>query len=200
MSETDAGLPLILASGSPRRKELLRLLQVPFVTEPSFADERAEGDGRRRVTLLARRKCEEVSARHPGRFVLAADTLVCVDGEVMGKPRDEAEAAGMLARLSGRTHEVHTGLCLRCPDGRLLLDADTTTVRFVPLDAELIRRYVLTGEPMDKAGAYAIQGAAGAFVDRIEGSPTNVIGLPLGLLKSFFDEAGIRIFHSASRH
>ncbi len=186
--------PVILASQSPRRRELLSLYGIPFVVEPSQADEgNAVGTGDQRVLTLARLKMREVAEHHPGRMVLAADTLVCVDDEIMGKPKNEADAVRMLRLLSGRTHEVHTGVCLCCEDGRELCDVETTHVHFMPMTDENIRRYVATGEPMDKAGAYAIQGAAGVFVSRIEGSPSNVIGLPLGLLTRFFREAGVEI-------
>lgn len=186
--------PIILASQSPRRRELLALYGIPFEVAPSMADEEhAFGTGAQRVCELARRKGAEVAERHPGRMVLSADTLVCVDDEIMGKPKDEADAERMLRLLSGRAHEVHTGLCLICPDGRELLGVDTTRVHFTFLTDEMIRRYIATGEPMDKAGAYAIQGVAGVFVSRIEGSPSNVIGLPLGLLTRFFTEAGVDI-------
>ncbi|MEG2605143.1 MAG: Maf family protein [Clostridia bacterium] len=189
----DEWLPLVLASASPRRRELLSLYGIPFEVIPSQADECAQGEGRERVLTIARQKCDEVAARYPSRLVLAADTLVCVNGEIMGKPKDAEDAARMLALLSGRTHEVHTGLCIRCPDGRLLWDADTTRVQFLPLDQKTIRRYVATGEPMDKAGAYAIQGVAGVFVSAIEGSPSNVVGLPLGLLTRFLGELGLEL-------
>lgn len=184
--------PIILASQSPRRRELLSLYGVPFEVDPSQADEdHVAGTGAERVKVLAQLKCREVVQRRPGRMVLAADTLVCVDGEVLGKPANEDDAALMLRLLSGRHHEVHTGVCLHLPDGRELLDVDTTQVHFMPLDDEHIRRYIATGEPMDKAGAYGIQGMAGVFIDSITGSSSNVIGLPLGLLTRFFTEAGV---------
>ena len=187
--------PIILASQSPRRRELLSLYGIPFVVDPSQADEdHVEGTGAERVKTLAKVKCGEVAARYPGRMVLAADTLVCVDGDILGKPKDEADAARMLRLLSGRAHEVHTGLCLRLADGRELLGVDTAKVHFMALSEENIRRYIATGEPMDKAGAYAIQGMAGVFISHIEGSPTNVIGLPLGLLTQFFTEASVDFF------
>lgn len=186
--------PIILASASPRRQELLSLYGIPFEIEPSFADEEATGPGLMQVKTLASRKCMDVAARHPSRYILAADTLVCVNGEVMGKPKDEADATHMLRALSGRGHEVYTGICLRCPDGRTLLDAETTKVHFLTLSEAMISAYVATGEPMDKAGAYAIQGKAGIFISHIEGSPSNVIGLPLGLLTQFFEQVGIAVF------
>lgn len=190
--------PIILASQSPRRRELLSLYGIPFVVEPSQADEEhVSGAGAERVRALSRLKMREVAARHPGRVVLAADTLVCVDDEIMGKPKDEADAIRMLRLLSGRAHEVHTGVCLCCADGRELCGIETTRVCFMPMTDEDIRRYVATGEPMDKAGAYAIQGAAGIFISHIEGSPSNVIGLPLALLTRFFREAGVEVLAKA---
>lgn len=189
--------PIILASQSPRRRELLGLYGIPFVVDPSQADEEhVQGTGAQRVQKLAQLKCAEVAARHPGRMVLAADTLVCVDDEILGKPKDEQDASRMLHLLSGRAHEVHTGVCLRLPDGRQLCGVETTRVFFLPLSEQSIRRYIATGEPMDKAGAYGIQGRAGIFVSHIEGSPSNVIGLPLGLLTRFLTQAGVDFFET----
>lgn len=190
----DKEFRLILASGSPRRRELLGLYGVPFEVVPAVAEERASGTGLQRAQMLARQKCDEVYAAHPDCYVLAADTLVCLNGAVMGKPHDEADAIRMLSRLSGQTHQVCTGVCLRSPDGRELCEVDTTDVTFLTMSDESIRRYVATGEPMDKAGAYAIQGGAGIFVSRISGSPTNVVGLPLGLVTRFFEQVGIPVF------
>ena len=190
--------PLILASQSPRRRELLALYGVPFEVEPSLADEsQVTGAGAERVRQLAQAKCDEVVRRHPGRAVLAADTLVCVDNDVLGKPKDARDAARMLHKLSGRSHQVYTGVCLRLQDGRELCGVEETQVTFMPLTDEIINRYVATGEPADKAGAYAIQGAAGVLITAIEGSPSNVIGLPLGLLTRMFLEAGIDFFPQA---
>lgn len=187
--------PIILASQSPRRRELLALYGLPFVVDPSQTDEdNVTGTGPERVQKLAQAKCEEVASRHPGQMVLAADTLVCVDDEILGKPRDREDAVRMLRLLSGRAHQVHTGVCLQLPDGRLLTGVDSADVHMMSLSDEMIRRYVATGEPDDKAGAYAIQGMAGVFISHIEGSPSNVIGLPLGLLTRFFQEAGVDFF------
>ena len=186
--------PIILASQSPRRRELLSFYGVDFLVDPALADEEhVEGTGAERVKKLAQAKCAEVAARHPGRFVLAADTLVCVEDEVLGKPKDEQDAHRMLRLLSGRAHEVHTGVCLRMPDGRELCGVDTTQVHFMEMTDEMIDRYIATKEPMDKAGAYGIQSTAGIFISHIEGSASNVIGLPLGLVTEFFTEAGIEI-------
>ena len=187
--------PIILASQSPRRRELLSLYGLPFVVDPSQADEEhVTGTGAQRVQALALAKCEEVAQRHPGRMVLAADTLVCVDSHILGKPKDRQDAEAMLRLLSGRAHQVHTGMCLQLPDGRRMLGVDTAQVHFMELTDDMIRRYVATGEPLDKAGAYAIQGMAGVFITHIEGSPSNVIGLPLGLLTQFLTEAGVELF------
>ena len=186
--------PMVLASASPRRQELLGFYGIPFQVVPSGADENASGTGREQVQLLARRKCEDVAQRCPGRLVLAADTLVCVQDQVLGKPQDEADALRMLRLLSGREHQVHTGVCLICPDGRMLEEVATTKVTFLSVDDELLSRYIATGEPMDKAGAYAIQGRAGAFIKSIEGSPTNVIGLPLEVLTELFTRLELPLF------
>ena len=186
--------PIILASQSPRRRELLSLYGIPFVVDPSQADEdHVTGTGAERVKALAKVKCDEVAQRYPGRMVLAADTLVCVEDEILGKPKDEQDAHRMLRLLSGRAHEVHTGVCLRMPDGRELCGVDTTQVHFMEMTDEMIDRYIATKEPMDKAGAYGIQSTAGIFISHIEGSASNVIGLPLGLVTDFFTEAGIEI-------
>ena len=186
--------PVILASASPRRQELLGYYGIPFEVVPSGAEEDATGSGEEQVRQLARRKCEDVAARYPDRLVLAADTLVCADDAVLGKPADEEDALRMLKLLSGREHQVHTGVCLRCPDGQYIERVATTKVTFLPVGEELLRRYIATGEPMDKAGAYAIQGRAGAFIASIEGSPTNVIGLPLEVLTEVFQQLELPLF------
>ena len=191
MEVTQKDARLILASGSPRRRELLALLEIPFTVEPSRAEENATGTGKERVAALARLKCEEVVRRIPTLPILAADTLVCAGDEVLGKPVDEQDARRMLRRLSGVWHEVHTGVCLHMPDGRWLERVETTRVKFCALDDGQIARYVQTGEPMDKAGAYAIQERAGAFVQQIDGSPSNVIGLPLCTVDQMLREAGL---------
>lgn len=185
--------PLVLASASPRRQELLALLRIPFEVIPSTADETVSGNGRERVKVLAQRKGEEVAARLNDRVVLSADTLVCVDDQILGKPESEADACRMLTLLSGREHQVYTGVCLIVPGRAPQVVCCATAVHFAPLSPQLIARYVATGEPMDKAGAYAIQGHAGAFIDRIDGSPTNVIGLPLEAVAKLLSDAGYAI-------
>ena len=186
--------PMILASASPRRQELLGFYGIPFEVVPSGAEEDATGTGEEQVRQLARRKCEDVAARYPDRMVLAADTLVCVDDAVLGKPADAEDALRMLKLLSGREHQVHTGVCLYCPDGRYMEQVATTSGTFLPVGEELLRRYIATGEPMDKAGAYAIQGRAGALIASITGSPTNVIGLPLEVLTEICQQLELPLF------
>ena len=173
--------PLVLASGSPRRAELLRQagirfeVSVPDVDETLHPGEAPEAYVRR----LAAAKARHVAASHPGRPVLGADTTVVVDGQVLGKPYDAADAARMLGQLSGRSHLVLTGVCLIGPAGETRIDAAVTTVEFRALQAAEIGEYVDSGEPMDKAGGYAIQGIAGAFVVKLVGSYSAVVGLPL---------------------
>ncbi|HET9010989.1 MAG TPA: Maf family protein [Gemmatimonadaceae bacterium] len=177
-------LPLVLASASPRRAQLLRDAGIPFevaaadVDESQHPGEEAEAYVRR----VAAAKAARVAGSHPGRPVLGADTTVVLDGEVLGKPRDAAEAASMLRRLSGRSHLVLTGVCLIAPAGGIQTAVAATAVEFLPLDAAQIAAYVATGEPMDKAGAYAIQGGAGRFVRRVDGELANVIGLPISVV------------------
>ncbi len=182
---------LVLASGSPRRRELLAHFGLPFAVVPSGADETAAGTGLTQVAELARRKGADVFARHGALPVLSADTLVCLDDQVLGKPLDAADACRMLRALAGRWHSVHTGICLHLPGGAVLERVESTRVRFTTLSDAAIARYVATGEPMDKAGAYAIQEIGGIFVERIEGSPSNVIGLPLAAVAALLTAAGL---------
>ena len=179
-------LPLVLASASPRRAELLQAAGIPFDVVPADVDEQqhAGEDAGTYVQRLAAAKAAHVAGTHPGRAVLGADTTVVVDGDVLGKPRDAAEAVAMLKRLSGRSHLVLTGVCLIGADGRTETSIASTTVEFRPVTAAEIERYVASGEPMDKAGAYAIQGGAGGFVTRIEGDYDNVVGLPVALIQA----------------
>lgn len=174
--------PLVLASGSPRRAQLLREAGVPFeVAEAPPETERRAGEGLPPAEAAVDRalaKARWASGRHPGRWVLGADTVVILDGEALGKPRDEADARRMLARLSGRAHEVVTGFALVRGEERRT-GRVRTLVSFRRLDGEAVARYAASGEPLDKAGAYAIQGMGGALVDRVEGSYTNVVGLPV---------------------
>jgi septum formation protein len=170
---------LILASNSPRRRELLQNAGIPFETRSAEVPEiRGPGEAPAEyVRRLARLKAEAVE-RGETEVVLGADTIVLAGYEVFEKPRDEADAKRMLRRLSGREHQVITGMCLIAAT-RTIIDSASTTVRFVPLSDEEIDAYVASGEPMDKAGAYAIQGLASKFIDRIEGDYFNVVGLPV---------------------
>ncbi|HYE59386.1 MAG TPA: Maf family protein [Rhodothermales bacterium] len=179
-------VPLVLASASPRRHALLRLLGVPFTVSPSEIPEvHVPGtEPSALVQHLALEKALAVAHRVPEALVLGADTVVVHDGDVLGKPKDEAEAKSMLTRLSGEAHCVYTGLALvHLPTTRRLVVHETTDVFFAEMSAAEIEDYVATGSPMDKAGAYGIQDDRGAlFIRRIEGDYYNVVGLPLHLL------------------
>lgn len=187
-----SGLELVLASRSPRRSELLTTAGIPFVREPA-----GDVEGEVAATLLAagtppdlyarelaRVKAASVAARRPGCVVLGADTVVVLDGDILEKPLDEADARRLLARLSGRQHTVISALALvGGPAGESgLVDYEATEVEFLPLQAAAIADYVRTGEPMDKAGAYGIQGYGALMVRRVNGCYFNVMGLPLSLL------------------
>ena len=174
---------LVLASGSPRRGEILTNAGIPFVREvPNDIDEtpRSGEPARDYVVRLAREKAESVEARD-GRIVLGADTTVVVDEQILGKPSSPADAARMLRLLSGRAHEVITGICLRSARGQVV-DAAITRVWFAALSDPEIAAYAASGEPMDKAGAYGIQGLASKFVEHIDGCYFNVMGLPVALV------------------
>jgi septum formation protein len=179
---------LILASRSPRRSEILRQAGISFVVKAADVDESVHPS--EPVEEYVRRVAEQKAmavAGAPGDVVLSADTVVVIGGDILGKPQDSADAARMLERLAGREHEVITGICLR--RGReLLYDRAVTRVWFTPLTRENIQEYVASGEPMDKAGAYAIQGLAAKFIQRIDGSYTNVVGLPIELVTKHLPE------------
>jgi septum formation protein len=194
--------PLILASASPRRRELL--IQAGFTFEIATAnipEVRRSGEGAISfATRLASEKAEAVAAAAPelarGALVLGADTVVVVDDEILGKPKDASDAAHMLRLLSGRTHQVITGVCvlrgqqppgLNCESPFRQSAAEVTFVKFNTLSDQEIEEYVATGEPLDKAGAYAIQGRAGRWVPRIQGCYFNVVGLPLALVSSMIE-------------
>lgn len=172
---------LILASGSPRRRDILQQLGVPFVLMPSGADETPElgWTPLQVATRVAARKTDDVSARlaGPNQLVLGADTIVVIDGRVLGKPADDAEARSMLTDLAGRTHEVITGVALRSPQGYRDDFHKITRVTFREMNAETIARYVASGEGRDKAGSYAIQGLGAGIVAAIDGCYSNVVGL-----------------------
>jgi septum formation protein len=171
---------VILASGSPQRRAILEQLGVDFRVEAPEVEELSKGDPRRLVRENAVRKARAVNAG--GERVLGADTAVVLDGHVFGKPRDEAEAETFLRRLSGRTHEVMSGIAVREPGGAERSDVAVTRVRFRRLEQPDLAWYLATGEWADRAGAYAIQGRGAALVEEIEGDYWNVVGLPVAAL------------------
>ncbi|HEU4594012.1 MAG TPA: Maf family protein [Pyrinomonadaceae bacterium] len=177
--------PLVLASGSPRRSEILRAVGWPFEATVPDVDEtpRAGEAADVYVRRLALEKAGAVASARLFGLVLGADTVVVVDGEILGKPRDARDASRMLRQLAARTHEVLTGVALvRAETGRSVSGVARTRVRFAELSGEEIERYVETGEPLDKAGAYAVQGRAAPFIESIEGEYWNVVGLPIRLV------------------
>lgn len=187
---------VVLASSSPRRQELLTQIglefsvRVPDIDESPLPDE----EPRDYVRRLAFAKAAAVDAS-ADELVIAADTTVELGGEIFAKPLDAADAAVMLRHLSGRTHRVHTGVAAR-RNGRELAEVCTTLVTFVDLDEAAIDWYVSTGEPLDKAGAYALQGAGGALVRLVRGSVSNVIGLPLHLVVDLAERLGVHLLRS----
>ena len=187
-------MSIILASKSPRRQELLRLLGVDFTIETADLDEHMDParPAKQEVMRVSALKAAKIADRHPADLVIASDTIVVVDGRILGKPRNEADAFSMLRLLSGRSHEVMTGLCVR-QGSRETRDAVITKVSFRDLSDTEIRAYIATGEPMDKAGAYGIQGKAGVFVTGIEGDYFAVMGLPVCTLCQSLRSFGVTV-------
>ncbi|MBV8844260.1 MAG: septum formation inhibitor Maf [Bryobacterales bacterium] len=172
-------MDLVLASQSPRRSELLRNAGFSFTVRVKPVEEvRAVGESPRHYAIRLARAKAEAAWKNADEVVLGADTIVVLGEKVFEKPATTGEAQAMLTELSGREHTVITGICLRHRDGEIA-DCESTRVHFVPLDRDEIQSYAQSGEPMDKAGAYAIQGLASKFVDRIEGCYFNVMGLPV---------------------
>jgi septum formation protein len=184
---------IVLASTSPRRRELMDRLGVPFdVIAPEGVEEIQEGDPREVVTINASAKAGDVATGLNEGLVVGADTVVVVDDTIMGKAKDSLDATAMLAALEGRMHRVLTGLAVvDAKTGRGDVAVVETKVWIRPLTGEEIGAYVSTGEPMGKAGGYAIQGAGGALVEKIEGCFENVVGLPLSRLKSMLGGFGL---------
>lgn len=199
---------IVLASASPRRQELLRNAGIPFTVHATNIPE-VPRPGESATACARRLAGEKASAAFrvaSGHFILAADTIVVVDDEILGKPRDQADAMRMLRLLSGRTHQVVTGVCLmgsplRTANQKLTTEftevaefkdtrSETTLVTMLPVTEEDIRSYIASGEPMDKAGAYAIQGIASRWIPRIEGGYFNVVGLPVSLVCQMLQEHG----------
>jgi len=181
---------LLLASASPRRAEILRAVGWPFETLATDIDETmADGESAERaVERLALGKALAAMERKPSPLVLGADTTVVVDSLILGKPNDDAEARRMLRQLGGRWHDVVTGVALVNNEGRRLVTHERTRVRFGPLSDAEIEWYVASGEPRDKAGAYAVQGRAALFIEEIEGDYWNVVGLPVRLVYKLMAE------------
>ncbi|MBR1886069.1 MAG: septum formation inhibitor Maf [Schwartzia sp.] len=189
-------MTLVLASASPRRQELLRQIGCDFRVVVSDAQELSESGmaPERMAVENARRKAEDVAMREGGTVpVLGADTVVAVDGIILGKPKDEADAARMLRLLSGRRHFVYTGIAFAYR-GEVYEHVEETTVWMDELSDEEIVAYIATGEPMDKAGAYAVQGRAAKFIPRVEGSFSNVVGLPLHAVMKLAQKAGVLLW------
>jgi septum formation protein len=192
-------MTLLLASTSPRRRDLLRQLGIDFDVFPSGVDERdPEGgeDPGQYALSLAREKAGTVSRSHPGDWVLAADTVVAIDGQILNKPVDAEDAVRMLRMLSGRRHEVISAVVLQ-RDGERRDGCVTSPVVMPEIPEEEMRRYVATGEPMDKAGAYAVQGIGGRYVQKVEGCFNAVVGLPLCLVADLLAEAGLYVYGQA---
>ena len=184
---------VILASSSPRRRELHALIGIGHEVRPADIDETVLPGERptEHAERLARTKASVVAARFPRALVVGSDTIVVVDDEILGKPRDEGEAARMLRRLSGRRHTVHTAVAV-ARDGSIESGVERVEVTFRPLDDDEITRYIATREPMDKAGAYGIQGFGATIVERIEGDYFAVMGLALRRMVGLMERLGVR--------
>jgi septum formation protein len=187
-------MTVLLASGSPRRRDLLSRLAIEFEVCPSLVDERPplpDEDPVAYVTWLARAKSADVARRRPGFTVLAADTEVVLDGRILGKPRDWEHANRMLESLAGRIHTVVTGVCVMC-GGAIFEHPDVALVRMRAYSKEEITRYVDSGEPMGKAGGYALQGLGGKLVDSVDGCHDTVVGLPLRVARDLLVRCGVQ--------
>ncbi|MBW4084721.1 nucleoside triphosphate pyrophosphatase [Paenibacillus sp. S150] len=203
--EHDNSRLIILASGSPRRRELLALLGLPFEVISSDADETtppglAPDDI---VRSLALRKAEAVLSAAGGRaaVIVGSDTIVVLDGKVLGKPADPDDSRAMLQLLQGRTHQVYTGVaCIGLPEGKTLVEHRVTSVALRAMGSDEISAYIATGEPADKAGSYAIQGLGATLVERIEGCYFNVVGLPLSLLGKMLSDFGVSVLGRHGSH
>jgi septum formation protein len=183
--------PIILASSSPRRRQLLEMLRIPFRVVAPEVDEHVKPNEEPAayVTRLALAKARQVATREPGELILAADTTVVLEAEILGKPESPADAVAMLSRLQGRTHAVMTA-CAVTRDHQVAHALDVSRVTFRPLDRATIAAYVATGEPLDKAGAYAVQGLGAPLIERVEGDFFGVMGLPLRLALDLLERLG----------
>ncbi|MNN01886.1 Septum formation protein Maf [compost metagenome] len=200
---------VILASTSPRRKELVASLNIPYDIVPSHADETTPDNWspQQIVTELAKRKAEAVyhslnssGSNSEAGVIVGSDTIVVRDGEVLGKPRNEDEAASMISSLQGRSHTVYTGVaCIDSNTGEMLVDYRSTEVTMRSLTNEEVLAYARSGEGLDKAGAYAIQGLGATLVTGIQGCYFNVVGLPLSLLAQMLEHFGVRVLDSGKK-
>ncbi len=188
--------PLILASGSPRRVELLQKITDHFEVIPSSVDEVIDEnlDPVENVKSLALQKARWVADNHVAHTVIGADTIVVFEGDIIGKPRNAEDAKEILERLSGQVHQVMTGLAVISPEGKVYQDCEISQVRMKSLQADQVDEYIQSGEPMDKAGAYAIQGVGSALVESHEGSFSNIVGLPVETLRSLLVRSGMQFF------
>ena len=187
-------MKFILASSSPRRRELLAAIGIDFDVVPSHVpEEHQPGEAPKEyVARLSRDKASAIATSHPARWVIAADTTVLLGDELLEKPIDTDDAVRMLSTIAGRTHTVYTGVTIQNDEnGYRETDVAESEVTMLPLSADDIAWYVATGEPLDKAGAYAVQGIGAMFIDSIHGSYTNVVGLPVALLFQMFRKAGV---------
>jgi septum formation protein len=193
---THPSLEIILASASPRRSELLRNLGLPFRVLASDVNETVAPDltPAEVVTELSQRKALAVANTLGKGIVIGSDTIVVLDDQILGKPTDEKDAFRMLQGLQGRIHEVYSAVtCIDAATGQMVTGYRSTTVRFKPLGSDVMERYIATGEPMDKAGSYAIQGLGAIFVEGIDGDYFNVVGLPLSLLAEQLKQFHIQV-------
>ena len=183
---------LVLASASPRRQELLRNASIIFEVQPSdILEDPLQGEKAKPCAeRLAREKAQAIARKRPNDPVLGADTVVVIDNQILNKPVDATDAIRMLRLLSGRTHRVITGVCL-VANGQPSVSSESTSVQMTEISEKEIIDYVATGEPMDKAGAYAIQGIASRWIPRIEGDYSNVVGLPIALVYRMLRQAGV---------
>ena len=183
---------LILASASPRRKEILTQIELPFSVVVSQVEEHIpDAPPVEIVQALARQKAEAVAAGHPEALVLGADTIVVLNGAIMGKPKDRADARRMIEHLQGRSHEVYTGVAICCPETGCITFAEQTTVTVRPMEKLEIERYLDTKEPYDKAGAYAVQGIFARYIERLDGDFYNVMGLPASRIYQELKKRGL---------
>lgn len=183
---------LILASATPRRREILTQIELPFSVVVSDVEEHLpDAPPVEIVQSLARQKAEAVAGRHPEALILGADTIVVLDGQIMGKPKDRADAKKMIERLQGRSHEVYTGVAVCCPETGCFMFAERTVVTVQPVEEQEIEAYLDTKEPYDKAGAYAVQGIFARYIKELKGDFYNVMGLPASRIYQELKQRGL---------